>query len=446
MLTFEIIIKYNLYEFKQPIKYYKLQMTYRKYLPEIFSVASIILIICIEPAYRTPLYEYSLSFIEEMQKSRNTSKDNFFKLISEMVSEEFIAGLMLLTYNFSPRRFFLKILALFFTLQTIMSFFKEFYHNPRPFFSKDNIDAISCSKGYGNPSGHCMFIIGFYGTLWTLIFVNNTDEKNTGNTEKPPCNTHSAIIKWILFILLIFCIISTFIARLYLGAHSLNQTIYGSLIGLWILFTFSFIIPKYINNHYESFSKGFKECLPGILITAGLLIVLQTLNLILYFTLRDRSEFMNDEWSIQINKKCPSLAHSTTPLEDSLKSEIYTSLYIFIYYAQIFGAHKFSDAFYYWFTDIGASRYFQRLLLIIVIMGPCFIPYLATTNSGIAVKILVGCLLPNILASFIGIPVLDWATIKLGLININVEGNKPFEENKPDLGIELAIENHKVSD
>jgi membrane-associated phospholipid phosphatase len=55
----------------------------------------------------------------------------------------------------------------------INAYFKLAYANPRPYMLKSDIKPISCSKGFGNPSGHSsassliaivLFLDYFHGT------------------------------------------------------------------------------------------------------------------------------------------------------------------------------------------------------------------------------------------------------------------------------------------
>jgi len=49
-------------------------------------------------------------------------------------------------------------------LLTALAFFSGFlkmtYHDPRPFWSSDDVKAFTCLTQYGNPSGHSMFTFG----------------------------------------------------------------------------------------------------------------------------------------------------------------------------------------------------------------------------------------------------------------------------------------------
>ena len=61
--------------------------------------------------------------------------------------------------NFSkPISFF--YLSYFCILTALMGFLKNYYGEPRPYWVDKDIEALGCTVGFGNPSGHSMFVSG----------------------------------------------------------------------------------------------------------------------------------------------------------------------------------------------------------------------------------------------------------------------------------------------
>ena len=52
-----------------------------------------------------------------------------------------------------------------------INFMKVRYHDPRPFWISDNIQAFSCSSEFGNPSGHTMGIF-WAAMLFAIDYVS----------------------------------------------------------------------------------------------------------------------------------------------------------------------------------------------------------------------------------------------------------------------------------
>ena len=115
---------------------------------------------------------------------------------------------------------------------------KVLYHSPRPFFVAGDIKAYYWSKEYGNPSGHAMYIPSVLPLI--LYLVLRQIKLNLSISTKL-----FAVISTICITLMILLVSTILFGRIYLGVHSYNQVLYGSLLG----------IPKYslfslLNDHY----------------------------------------------------------------------------------------------------------------------------------------------------------------------------------------------------
>ena len=90
------------------------------------------------------------------------------------------------------------------------------YHGARPFWSADAVQAFHCTTQYGNPSGHAMtaFCAG-------LLFAFSQEKKVKAGA---------------IGLALVFGSVVAY-SRLFLGVHSLNQVLFGGLIGVWIALT-----------------------------------------------------------------------------------------------------------------------------------------------------------------------------------------------------------------
>lgn len=411
----------------------------KAYWKEIVSVLFLVLIVCIEFAYRQPLYDYSLDKISDWQSEDNDALTDFFKLVSFFGTDVAMAGVLVISYALMPRRMVVKLILSFYVIQNVLAFFKIFYHSPRPYFSSDDVAALNCTHGYGNPSGHCMFNVAFYGTIWALVFGNNTD------VEKPFFKKRwkTITLRWITFVLFLGFMVLMFCSRAYLGAHGLNQTLYGSLIGLWSVYTIGFVLPKYINSHYDEFmKKGGVWTKPncGFFVVLITFVFFQALGIILYAALRNNNSFMNDSWIKRIKLKCPKSWDEITPFEDSFKLSTHTCLYFFFYLAQLFNARYFPKAVNYWYSNIGAKKLLLRTLMVIIILVACIITNVFI-DKPFGLLIGVGVLLCNCLAGFVGVPLIDWLTVKWGLINCYTgeTSEEPSIDPKKDTGAVMKV-------
>eukprot|EP00826_Nyctotherus_ovalis_P008811 TRINITY_DN12291_c0_g1_i1.p1 TRINITY_DN12291_c0_g1~~TRINITY_DN12291_c0_g1_i1.p1 ORF type:complete len:421 (+),score=66.65 TRINITY_DN12291_c0_g1_i1:164-1426(+) len=386
-----------------------------KYWKEIVSIVSIIVIVCIELAYRQPLYDHSLDVISDWQGKENDSLKDFFKLISFLGTDNVMAAVLILSYSFMPRRMIMKFVFCFYTIQNTLAFFKIFYHSPRPYFSSDEVAALNCTHGYGNPSGHCMFNTAFFGTIWVLVFVNNTDVKRPF-FSKP---WKRALVMWLTFFLIVCLMVLMFLSRVYLGAHALNQTLYGCTIGLWAVFTFGFVLPKYIDKHFDEFVKKggvWTGANCGFITIVAIFVVLQVLGIVLYFCLRNHNSFMAESWVERLRVKCPKSFDEMTPFEDSFKLSVHSSLYFFFYLSQIINAKCFPKTMNFWYSNIGVKKLILRTLLVAVILICCVMANLFI-DKPFALRIGFAVIACNFLAGFVGLPLIDWLAEKWGLIS-----------------------------
>ena len=57
-----------------------------------------------------------------------------------------------------------------------VSYFKLYYANPRPYMIQPKIEPISCSKAFGNPSGHSSASALFSIALFLDVFHGKTNQ------------------------------------------------------------------------------------------------------------------------------------------------------------------------------------------------------------------------------------------------------------------------------
>ena len=113
---------------------------------------------------------------------------------------------------------------------------KTSYHEARPFWDNPNIqDLAGCSTQFGNPSGHSLTSFAFALAVW--LDYNNCSEKFEASG--------SVLGKlWMRIIMLVLAVafsVSVAYSRFVLGMHSMNQLLFGMLLGIWLAFSFHFI-------------------------------------------------------------------------------------------------------------------------------------------------------------------------------------------------------------
>eukprot|EP01022_Parablepharisma_sp_SALTPOND_P033590 TRINITY_DN89088_c0_g1_i1.p1 TRINITY_DN89088_c0_g1~~TRINITY_DN89088_c0_g1_i1.p1 ORF type:complete len:415 (-),score=6.08 TRINITY_DN89088_c0_g1_i1:84-1232(-) len=349
------------------------------------------LILLLELFFRDPLYNLSMDMIPRWQKSRTHFFDQLFLLVSVFGGQTGILALFVLLYIICSRTFFIKMLFPLFIAQILSNFLKLLYQQPRP-----STILNQCQPGFGNPSHHCMNIASIYGSLW-LLWYRSISEK---------VNKNLAFARTTLG-LIILAIIMTCIARVYLGAHTINQVLYGTLLGLWIAFVAGVTVPQYIDTHLELLIKapaliGMDQLLV-IIVTA----IIQLINILMFLLYKDK------HWNQSENCRF-------NPAEFMFGELLSTTLCTFLYFAQLISIKHFIHVFTYWHYPVTAAKYTGRAVVVLIVVIVCLIPFFATLNADFVVRMVIGIVLTNSLLCFIGIPAVDWLSLKLNLVEIPV--------------------------
>ena len=269
----EILPNSNFYYYRQDEKAKARECFFAKIF---IVIIYFVLIICIEQVYREDLFDESIDAQEDIRKdhNKNSAFYNFWKFISYF-------GVAAITFPiFAIILVFFPISSSFLTLQALIysiyftNLLKIIYRNGRPYWESEILDVV-CNSGYGNPSGHSVTSTTYYLTLPHI--VTNFDYFRKTTIGK--------ILRIVIFIL--FCILGALvmISRIMLGAHSINQVIFGFTIGLGIYFILIYILSyhTYDPNVFINFITSASVIIVYMIFHFVLLILL----IIIYFALHD---------------------------------------------------------------------------------------------------------------------------------------------------------------
>ena len=103
---------------------------------------------------------------------------------------------------------------------------KSLYAEKRPYWVTDEISASDCSLGFGNPSGHMLNNTFF----WMSLYLHAYHEVGIKPVRMSVMCT-GYIIKMAATCIGISFIIFLAFSRVFLGAHSINQVIFGTILG-----------------------------------------------------------------------------------------------------------------------------------------------------------------------------------------------------------------------
>ena len=282
-----------------------------------FRIKSFILVIYIlivflsEKFYRSYLFNKSIDIEKKIYENTSYITINIFKIITNFGTITILIPLVIIIHLLLPINIsytFLSVLILSCYFDNIL---KIIYSNPRPFWIEPSIKK-ECDGGFGNPSGHSFTSFSTYLSLWNIIIER-------------PFFENKKFLKIILFI--IFFIFSFLIAlsRIYLSVHSINQILFGSLLGMGLYFYFFHIIQLQKFNGKQFFKY----------ITGSLEIKIHSIKfgiyLILLFLVYFFKKYNSNKYDNILHENCPEI-----PLYRKFKNDgFFVGLTIFF----LIGAH-----------------------------------------------------------------------------------------------------------
>lgn len=189
----------------------------------IFILILLPIIIISELYYRNSLYIYSISFEFNLQNLLSNNILSFFKFITKAGCEYFtFISLIVLFFCFSLIHAFVCFFGITICIYT-QGLLKIIYGDSRPFMENQALFKGICDGGFGNPSGHAL--LSFFIYLILIHFIQNHKFFND-----------KIFIKFFLILFVIIMLILVILSRIILGVHSINQIIYGSLLGIWLFY------------------------------------------------------------------------------------------------------------------------------------------------------------------------------------------------------------------
>ena len=247
--------------------------------------------ICVltEIFYREKLFSKSIEFEKEFQHYFSSKiSQYFFTIITNFGSQVFYIPVFIIFFYLNPINYNFYILSTLIISIYIDCLLKIIYHDPRPFWKEKNLYK-ECEGGFGNPSGHSFGSCATYLGIYHLSMRNKYFKKKNN-------------IKIFFFFFTLIFIFLIMISRLYNGTHSINQIIYGFLLGLSIYFLMFFIINGYLWNPKSFFEKIEK----GKIFMIPLFIFLIAFILPFYFIFNADENDIND-YNIILNSVCPNV-------------------------------------------------------------------------------------------------------------------------------------------
>ena len=208
------------------------------------------IVIGTEVAYRNSLFDKSVTVEEDITRSFSSSSIKFFEIFSELGTAKVTMCCFGLIFVFLPLNYSYVIISAIIYSSFFTNFMKTIYQSPRPIWKSDLL-RNSCNNGFGNPSGH-----SFTSSLLYLSMAHILTNFQFFTKSKS-----GFVCRVLIFVFFVIIICLVLFSRVVLGAHSINQVIYGGLLGSGTYFILLFIIGfhKYTAKDFYTYVSSIKN-------------------------------------------------------------------------------------------------------------------------------------------------------------------------------------------
>lgn len=264
------------------MNFYDKQVEHKRKLRPYIAIFVLMLIATFvsEPFYRDSLFEKSIELAIKLHKN----PDNLgFVKVGEVFANIFgsyytVIVCILITYNFTNISKTFILFNSFLISNYIASVLVLIYRNPFMYYSidaADQIEPIGCRAGWANPSFNSIRMTAVYLTIWQIVF----DNRRLRFKNK---------LKYISLSILIISIILMNCLKLLSFLHSINQIIFGTLIGGSIFFFIFYVFDFNLNSGINLINIIKFKFIYTLLIHIALIGIL----LIFYFFMPSNDEIM----------------------------------------------------------------------------------------------------------------------------------------------------------
>lgn len=192
-----------------------------------YLAALVLLAITSEIILRAPLTNLSLRLILHLNQNSFKTTKGFFWLISLFGAEKIIFSIIFFVFLTKPLNASYNLFKIYCYSKYSTNILKMILTSPRPFWL-DHALASNCKGGYGAPSGHSFGATVFYLSL-SHYMIQDEKEQNL----KIAYGSGTVLLLSMIYF-----------SRIYLGAHTIDQVLFGCSLGILMYYYFFHIKNK----------------------------------------------------------------------------------------------------------------------------------------------------------------------------------------------------------
>ena len=219
----------------------------------------------------------------------------------------------------------------------LISVLKSMYRDPRPYMVNEEITPLESYAEYGNPSGHTSIGYIIMSYIFEEFFYKRKlyieSPKNEPKRER--------IIKGIH----VFVMFMIALSRVYLCMHSLDQVLYGLLIGAYLHFIYNLCLQRKIHRFLIYLLKKDFQGASKTQILILSLAIHSIMMLISLFLLEYDKEFMieNDKYEYLILKDLPNTPQAKILFNKTFVDNGIIALCFGVIYSLLFTPNQFKE-------------------------------------------------------------------------------------------------------
>jgi membrane-associated phospholipid phosphatase len=272
-------------------------LTKAEYLKILIWLFVVSFIIAIQVLIADDLFEMSIPIIKSLQEESYLVKA--MQYITKLGSKKFKTLLLCIIFSLCNHYHAFIYALIAYTSMLVCGVLKINLQQPRPFWLSDEVQALNCEFGYGYPSNHVITTVPAFLIFYEIMFYRfEVDKKTNGR-----------LYWWIGFLTVLLITIIVGFSRMVLGVHSLDQVVFGLVMGFALYYFFLDVIDLDLRNPMPFFRILFNKY---YFYKLAFLVCLAFFGFIINIILISGSENHEAIWTTRIIRSCGKEA-SVTP-------------------------------------------------------------------------------------------------------------------------------------
>ncbi len=240
---------------------------------------------------------------------------------------------------------------------------KLIYASPRPFWDESTLLKV-CEGSFGNPSGHAMTSAAVYLSLTDIL------------TDYDYFDRKNILLKVFIYFSSCVLILSICVSRVVLAVHSINQVIFGALLGIGMYYFFYHILEEHKMKGVEFFAQ-FRNMI-NICFYSGLFIASLTAAILMYLLV----DYNTIEYESIVSNTCPDLLPYRKFQHAEFNNCLEILCFITCYYSILFLVNRIDKEYPNYEDDINdwhLGSNLSQLYRVLLTLALCIAPYILMT-------------------------------------------------------------------